>query len=62
MGYGNHMHEKTHGRSKQEVYAERAAARPIKPYQLKTYKPPKQQTKKQVRKLCISYGQLKHEI
>lgn len=58
---GNHMYEKTHGRSKQEVYAERAAARPIKPYQLKTYKPPKQQTKKQA-KIATALGQLKHEI
>lgn len=56
-----HMYEKTHGRSRAEVYAERAASKPKKVYKVKTYAPPKQQTKKQAN-VATALGQLKHSI
>jgi 5-methylcytosine-specific restriction endonuclease McrA len=42
-----HNYERLHGRSKQEVYAERSASRPKKVYQFKTYAKPRQQTSKE---------------
>lgn len=57
----DHMYEKIHGRSRKEVYAERAATKPVKVYKIKTYAPPKQQTKKQVN-VATALGKLKHDI
>lgn len=42
-----HNYIRMHGRSQEEVYAERSASRPKKIYKIKTYAPPRQQTSKE---------------